>query len=161
MAQQKGRKLNIFSVLSRISTKNTDFFDTLDEVELREFQPFVVMRWLTGTNDARQIYFINELVNPYAFEIRDKRLMFYLMSVATSGQARRYNWIKPASRKGASMSTAIDVIKQFYDYTTKEASEVLSILTNDQIMEHAEDLGLQKEEISKLRKELKTRDGKI
>jgi hypothetical protein len=119
------------------------------------------MRWLTGTSDPRQIYFLNELVNPHVFEFRDKRLLYYLLTIAASGQHQRYKWKKPASRKGASLSTAVTVIKRFYDYTTKQAVDVLPILSNEQIMEHAEDLGLQKEEINQLRKELKTRNGKV
>lgn len=157
----KGRSLDIFSLLSRISEKNVEYFDKLTEQEAREFQPFVVMRWMTGTNDARQVYFVNELVNRYVFDFRDKRLLYMLLTIASSGQPQRYRWKKPASRKSASLSTAVDVIKKYYDYTSKEATDVLGILTNDQIMSHAEDLGLQKDEIAKLRKELKTRDGKV
>lgn len=159
---KKSRSLNIFNVLSRISTKDNEYYNALEGNERKELQPFVIMRWLTGTSDARQIYFINELVNRVVFDFtHHKQLLFNLLCVSTSGSARRYQWMKPASRKGANLSTAIGVIKRYFKYNTREATEVLPILTNDQIMEFAEDLGLQKEEISKLKRELKTRDGKI
>ncbi len=159
---KKDRRLNIFNVLSRISTKDREYYNALEDSERKELQPFVVMRWLTGTDDARQLYFINELVNRFVFDFtHHKELMYDLMCVATSGNARRYRWMKTASRKGAKLPTAIDIIKRYFRYNTREAHEVLPILTNDQVMEFAEDLGLQKEEISKLKRELKTRDGKI
>jgi hypothetical protein len=157
----KQRALDIFNLLSNISTKRREHFDALTEQELKEMQPYVVMRWLTGTFDAQQIYFINELVNPFVFELRDKRLLYYLLTIAAAGKNQRYKWIKPASRKGTGLSTTMLVIKKTYNYTTKQATEVLPILTNEQIMQHAEDLGLQKEEIAQLRKELKTRNGKV
>lgn len=156
----KKRSLDIFTVLNNISKKNVGYYDTLPENEQKELQPFVVMRWLTGTKDARQVYFLNEIVNRFAFELGShKELLYKLLCVATSGQGQRYQWKKVASRKGAGLTLCVDVVKRYYNYNTSQALDALGILTNDDILDHAEDIGLQKEDIAKLKKELKKRDG--
>lgn len=155
----KKRSLDIFKLLSQIDSKNGEYFNTLTEQQQKELQPFVIMRWLTGTNDARQVYFVNEIVNRFAFELSNhKPLLYKLLCVASSGQAQRYKWKKPASRKGAG-TLCMQVVKRYYKYNTRQAAEVIGLLTSDDIMDHAERIGLQKEEITKLKRELKARDG--
>lgn len=155
------RKLNIFTLLSRIDQKDRQYIDTLEDQELKEYQPFVVMRWLTGTRDARQVYFTNELVNKYAFDLNQhKKLLYYLQCIAASGQSKRYQWLKPGSKKGDGTLTT-SVVKQYFGYSSREAKHFIPLLSNDQILEYAEQLGWQKEEIAKLKKELKGRYGKV
>jgi hypothetical protein len=157
---KKKRSLDLFSLLSRISTKKTDYYELLEDHEKKEFQPFVIMRWLTGTSDARQVFFMNELVNRFAFNLAShKSLLYKLMCVATSGKGQRYKWMKPASRKGASLTVCLQVIKQYYGYNTRQASDALMLLSNDALLGYAEELGMQKDDLSKLKKELKTRNG--
>ena len=60
-------KLNLWPLLDSISYKNVNYYDTLTVENLKEYSPYVVMRWLTGgqTSDvARQICYLNEFVNP-------------------------------------------------------------------------------------------------
>jgi hypothetical protein len=155
----KKRSLDIFKTLTHISNKDRGYYEALPDDVKKELQPFVVMRWLTGTSDPRQIYFINEIVNRFVFELGShKPLLYKLLCVATSGQPQRYQWKKPASRKGAG-TMCTQVVKQYYHYNTRQATEALGLLSNDDIMGYAEEIGLQKEDIAKLKRELKTRSG--
>lgn len=159
MPIKKKRSLDIFNLLSRISKKDQNYYDKLEDHELKEFQPFVVMRWLTGTSDARQIYFINELLNKFVFDLGShKQLLYQLMCVASSGQSQRYQWKKPASRKGAALSLSMQVVKRYFNYSTQKASDVIGLLSNDDILSYAEQLGYQKEELTKLKAELRKRN---
>lgn len=154
----KTYKLDIFKTLSHISKKDTNFFTRLSEEEQNAFQPLVVMRWLSGTRLSRQIYFLNELVNPLVFAItKHPELLYNLMTICTTGVDRRHNWTKSLSKKTTSMPTAINIIKKQYRYNTLHAIDALKLLNNDDILELAEDHGLQKEDIAKLKRELKTR----
>ncbi len=154
----KKRSLDIFTVLSQVSNKNGGYYSALPEGEQKELQPFVVMRWLTGTNDARQIYFINEIVNRFVFDLGShKELMYKLMCVASSGQGKRYQWKKAASQKTAGSKEALRAIKQYYNYSTQQAMDVIGLLSDDDILNYAEEIGWQKEEITKLKRELKKR----
>jgi hypothetical protein len=155
---QKNHKIDIFQVLNHISKKDKNFFKQLTDEEKKAFQPLIVMRWLTGTNDARQVYFINELVNPFVFSMYNhKELIYYLMTTCTRGKTQRYNWTKSSSKKSSATPSSVGVIKEYFNYSTLHAIEALPMLSNDDIMEYAEHLGRQKEDITKIKKELKTR----
>jgi len=155
---QKTRKLDIFRVLDNTSKKNVDFYADLTEEEQKGYVPLVTMRWLTGTKDARQIYFINELVNPFVFAFtKHKELLYQLMTCCTTGKVQRYYWNKAQSKKSTSTPAIISVIKEFFNYSTIHAIESLPLLANEDILEYAEQLGRQKEDIAKIKKELKTR----
>jgi len=157
-AKPKTHKLDIFQTLTSISRKNQEYYSNLSEEEKKGFMPLVVERWLTGTRDARQVYFINELVNPFVFSLANhKPLLYKLMTICTSGKSGRYNWTKALSKKSSSTPIAISCIKQYYDYSTLHAIDALPLLSNDDILLIAEDLGKQKEDIAKLKRELKKR----
>lgn len=160
MAAKKtpNRKLDIFQVLGKISTKDTGFYANLSEEERKGFLPVVVMRWLSGTSSAKQIYFINELVNPFVFNLhKHPELLYHLMTLCGPGKAQRYYWNKAASNKTSKVPTVVSVIREQFGYSTTQALEALPLLSNEDILEYAEDLGKQKDTISKLKKELKSR----
>ena len=93
------RKLDIFRVLKNADLKNVDFFGKLTEEEQKAFQPFLVARWLSGTYSARQIYFINEIVNSLVFSLPNhKQLLWQLLTICTSGKQQRYIWNKLPSK---------------------------------------------------------------
>ena len=109
---QKKHKLDIFRVLNHTSRKDISFFNQLTEEEQKAYQPLVVMRWLTGTTDARQIYFINELVNPFVFSLPNhKQLLYNLMTTCTTGTPQRYYWNKTLSKKTTGTPATISVIR--------------------------------------------------
>ena len=154
----KDYKLDIFQVLRKIDSKDRKFFDSLSEDELKGFLPFLIMRWMSGTSDPMQVYMLNELVNPYVFSFSDnKELLYYLLTtVSDDKRIKRYSWIKgPTANKKSSMPEALSVIKEYFGYNNKEAEDALNILSDEDIIDYASQLGKQKEEISKLSKELK------
>lgn len=155
---EKKHKLDIFRVLDRTSRKDQAFYHDLTEEEQKAYQPLVVMRWLSGTTDARQIFFLNELVNPFVFNFtKHKELLYQLMTVCTGGKPQRYYWNKALSKKSTKTPTVIGVIKEYFKYNTIHAIESLPLLTDDDILDYASQLGRQKEDIAKIKKELKSR----
>ena len=156
--KKKTHKLDIFSVLNQISMKKRNYYEGLSEEEQKAFMPLIVMRWLSGTRNARQVVFLNELVNPSVFSLhKHKQFLYYLMTVCTTGNGQRYFWNKTLSKRSSKTPTSIKTICEFFGYNTREAADALSLLSNDDILSYAEDLGKQPDEIRKIKKELKGR----
>ena len=157
MATQK-YKLNIFDVLGKLSKNNSAFYDNLSEEEQKALQPLVVMRWLSGTSSMRQVFFLNELVNHLVFEFTDhKKLLVQLMSLCTDGNFTKYQWKKMSAKNSSVMKVSIGVIQEYFKYTKLQAKDALTLLTDNDIIDYADQLGRQPDEIKIIKKELKTR----
>lgn len=158
MTSPKKHKLDIFQVLGQISSKNADFYRNLTEEEQKAFQPLVVMRWLSGTRSAQQIYFLNELVNPFVFNMaKHKELLVDLMTICSPGRSQRYFWNKANGKRTSSMPKTVEIVREFLNYSSSEVIEVLPLLDNETIIAYAEELGKQPDEIKLINKELKSR----
>jgi len=155
----KEYKLDLFKeVLPNISRKNEKYYKSLTEEQTKEITPLVLMRWLSGTNDARQIFMLNELVNPFVFTLgKHKELLVDLMTISTSGKSCRYKFNKVKSKKNTTTPKTTEVVKQYFNYNTVDALEILPILSDDDILSFAEELGTQPTEITAIKKELKAR----
>jgi hypothetical protein len=150
-------KLNIFEVLSKISTKDNAYYDSLPEHNKKQFAPLVVNRWLSGTNNRSQVYILNEVVNPYTFSLgyHHKSLMYKLMTICTSGKPQQHRWQAGPSKKTSSKPTCTRAIMEMYGYSEKRAIEALYILSSEEIMSYGEQLGYQADQMEKLKKECK------
>lgn len=158
MAAQKKRAIDIFEVLKAIDIKNYSYYDNLSEEQQKSYVPLVIMRWLSGTSDARQIVFINELVNAGVFRVTNhKGLLHRLMCICTSGKTQRYSWLKANQKKSGSLPQITKALRDYFGYSSSEVHEVLPLLTDNDIMEAVAALGYQKDEIAKIKKELKVR----
>jgi hypothetical protein len=152
----KEYKLDMFQVLPQIDKKNAHFIDGLTEDEIKGFVPYTTMRWLSGTNSAYQIMFINELVNPFMFSLgTHKGLLYKLMTVCGSGKTQRYKWNSVTSKKATNTPYLVSMVKDYYGYNTMNAIDALKILSKADLLNIAEHLGRQKDEIVKINNELK------
>lgn len=144
-------KLDIFDLLTRLDSNRTDIFCQLTDEEKKAFAPLVVMRWMTGTSDEYQIIKLSEFVNPYVFSLGDhKHLLMRLLQCASSGRRKQYRWI--ALKGSKKDSKRVKVISDYFQISTREAKDY--IVSSQEIISYAEDLGWQKSEISDLKKEL-------
>lgn len=100
---------------------------------------------------------LNELVNPHVFTLgKQPDLLVDLMTVCTDGRPTRYNWIK-VEKKQSKYPVCIDVLMRYYTFSSIKARQSLPALSDDAILEHAIDVGVQPDEMKKLKKELKER----
>lgn len=150
------RKLDIFRVLNAADQKNADFYTKLSDAERKEFQPFIVARWMSGTSNTGQVYLINEFANPYLFSLTNhKQLMWQLLTICNAGKPQRYAWNKLPARRESGRPNALKAVKEYFGYSTRDAVDAMDLLTRTQIIEIAESLGWQTEDIAKIRREIK------
>ena len=185
VAKKRKYKIELFPLLNNISTKNISYYDTMieeimeknpgetSEDIIKSFTPFVLMRWLTGiqgADNARQILFLNEFVNPYAFvftrkieggewdAMTHKKLLYNLLTVCTNGRGDcRYKFIKSNPKNQTEFPISVKIIQEVFDYSFRDAKDALVLLTDETIIGMGEQLGLQKGEIANLKKELRKR----
>jgi hypothetical protein len=156
MGDTKKYKLDIFLVLNQLNKKNYEFYSNLEEEERKGFIPLVTTRWQSGTSDPAQIVMLSEFVNPFIFTLnKHPDLLYKLMTICTV-KPQKYKWMKVKSTSHKHKHS-IKVICNHYGYSTQQANEVYSLLSNDTILQFAEQQGLQKDEIQKVKSELKCR----
>ncbi len=149
---------DLFAGLSALSKGDLSWYDNLSAEGQKAAAPFVMMRWMTGTSDLAQIVRINEVVNPYVFAgTSTKSALFKSLAIAATKKSSRYAWVKGPSAKTKKMS--LEVIKQYYDCSTREASTYT--VGSEDLLEMAAELGLEKEDIAKLKKEFDDGTGPI
>jgi hypothetical protein len=148
------RKLDIFKVLKELDNKNSKFFDSLTDDEQKSLQPLIVMRWLSGTTSKQQVMLINELLNKYIFSFsKHKKILWDIMTICTAGRHQNYSWIKKQAG-GSSYPISVKVIQQYFNYNTKTAIDTLPLLNHSDMLDMADEMGWQDDDLNKLRKEL-------
>lgn len=142
---------DLFQFLNILSRRDQLAYEKLTPEAQKSAAPFVIQRWLSGTSDAAQIVRINTFVNPYVFALgQDKALLFKLLAAGATGKTGRYFWIKAPGSKGEKLQ--LEIIKQFYGVSTREANE--HKIDAETALEMAVALGWDDEELKKLKKEL-------
>lgn len=146
-------KLELVDILAALDRKDVDFYSNLSVEEQKQIQPFVLMRFLSGTYNKRQVMLVNTVINPYCFTLNnDKDLLWKLLTICTSGKRQKYFWNKPNLTKSDN-PVACKVIQEYFGYNSHDASNALKLLSKDDIISMAEEMGWQDEETNKIRKE--------
>jgi hypothetical protein len=147
-------KLDIFKVLGELSSGDHMVYRRLSDDEKKGFAPLVIMRWMTGTSDERQIMAINTFANKVIFPLgKHPELLSMLLASCSSKVSRRYQWLGIKSSKKKSLSR--QVVQDYFDYSSLEMRKMTVLPPAEEIVEMAEALGWQKDEMAKLKKELK------
>ena len=149
---------DLFDGLEKLSSGDSKWYDRLSSEDKKSASPFVISRWMTGTTDQAQLIRLNTFVNPYIFSLgHDKALLFKLLAAAATGKTKRYQWINnPGTKKATKLR--LEVIKEYYEVSNREAVLYTTILAED-ILLMAQELGWDREELTKLKKEVSNGSG--
>lgn len=149
-------KLDIFKLLGMVhDPKAGDVYEKLTDDEKKGFAPLVAMTWMAGTKDERQLMALAHFANPYIFALgKHPHLLMQLLQVCSSKTGGRNFWL---SQKAGSKRNPLtqEVIKSYFNYSSRELRELSILPSEDEVIGMAEELGWQKDEISKLKKEFK------
>jgi hypothetical protein len=148
-------KLDIFELLGKIDKPASgDIYTGLSDDERKGFAPLVVARWMSGTSDAYQLMALNTVANPYIFSLgRHPHLFMHLLQASSSKKPKRYGWLGVKSKK--KNSSAISVVQDYYGMSLREVKLLNPFPPEAEVLQMAEELGRDKEEITKLKKEYK------
>lgn len=115
-------KRNPFDFVKSVSYDKKDIM--VDDIEEKAYQPFLINKALSYHQDS--VFFANEM------NVRgsmDNRLQ-YLFYLNTLRKRQRFSsWVKPY------ISKKLDVIKEYYQISTKEAKEYVNILSDKHLRE--------------------------
>lgn len=151
----KERALDIFALLPQLDQKNRQIWDTLTDQQKKEFSALVTMRWMCGTTDVTQLMLLNEVVNTKVFALGHKpELLIKLLAACGSGRPKRYSWIKYKVAGGKKTKRSIQLIIDHYGMSAAEAEESRLLFSDEELLELAQEQGLQRDELNELKKEL-------
>lgn len=153
MASERKFKIDIFQLLGSIDKGDYSLWSKLSEDERKGFSALVVMRWMSGTSDERQIIALNTFANKATFSLsKHPELQLKLLAACSSKRPRRYYWL--GIKAGKKKNENLRVIQEYFGVSAREA-RMYNALSSDELLRMAEELGWQKDEMSKLQKELK------
>lgn len=150
----KNYKLDIFDLLSQLnSDKISDIYENLSDEEKKGFSPLIVMRWMSGTSDARQIMLLNEYVNPSVFALaKHPHLLMQMLHTVSSKMPKKYYWL--ATKGGKKSVEAVNVVAKYFDMSVREARLLKPFPEACELIDMATELGYQNDDLIKLKKEL-------
>lgn len=102
---------------------------------------------------------LNAFVNPYIFPLgAEKNLLFKLMAASCTGP-KRVTYMKPPGSASKNPKLAVEAVMQVHECSSKEANHLLELMSPDDVLQCAEQAGLDKAEMTKLKAEYKDSDG--
>lgn len=147
-------KVDIFKMLDRLALGDKNVWDSYTPEEQKSISPLIIMRWLSCNNSPKHIVFLNMLVNNLIFSIpKHPGLIFKVMGCCTDKQKTHFTWLGQ-KKTGGTKKLGVQVIQEYYNYSSREAVQYLNILNKTDIVDMAEQLGWDKTEITKLKREL-------
>lgn len=134
---------NIFSIITHLDKKNYNFFNSLTEVQYKELQPYILLRWMSALNGGNGEPYINRAnkINELVFKLSNhKNLALNLLCSCGGGNWAKHAWI--ALPKGIKVNKDIEVVKKFYGYNDDEWEIKSQTLTKEDVNDVLKYLGL-------------------
>jgi hypothetical protein len=149
---QKKYKLNLWSLLSAADTKKRKFFQTLDDEQAKEFNPYMPQRWLTNLTyeqEGLSEYIVRNAALHANKGLKDlgsehKELQYLLLTTITPDpiSGLRHSLIKPLRRVNGS-ENRINILSQIYPSAKiSDLDVMLGLMTEAEFKELLEDHGI-------------------
>lgn len=149
-------RLDIFEVLRHINGKDVDWYENLSADQQKLFVPYLSLMWMSFSNLDIQVDLLNDFVNRYTFSLyKHPQLLYNLLTVCATGNANdRVQYRKKVTSKDKK-PISVRVLSEYYGISEREATNYLTIITIDDLVEMASAVGLEKTEVTSLKKEHK------
>ena len=152
------KKLALNEVLTNLDKKNLKYYDSLSEEEQKEFQPFVLMRFLSSSDNSSleakySLITTNEFVNQYLWELpKEKELHAKLLAASGLGFKQKHSWI---AAKNKNTDIVKDFIKMISNMNGQNPNRLeldihIKNLTYVKLVDLLDEYGIQKDEAKKI-----------
>lgn len=153
--QPKKRELDLTRVLSAVDNKNYEFYDTLTAAELKEFSPYVLLRYVSNiasTNSDVQEWFIektNELVNKHHWTLskNHKKLLWQLYAATGAGIKSYHPYLSSLKSQFNKFEKLLSELHPTYKMT--DIKVLASLMTNKEKIELFDNMGFDNEDRKK------------
>lgn len=81
-----------------------------------------------------------------------------MLTICGNGHKTRYKWTKIKKGATSKYPALTNVVRKMFDYSTAKAIDALPLLTDDQLLGFCDHLGLQKDELKNIKKEIRQRN---
>lgn len=133
-------KLHISNEMRQLDIKNRDFYDELDSDERKKFSTFLMLRWGSAVEGARELqeYYVqscNHYLNKHFFDISKHPKLQWLCATAMSPDmgSMRHPWIAP-KKKEAGLSAKRKALMEIYPtYKDDEIDVMAELVTQKEI----------------------------
>lgn len=147
------KALDLFWLLGQLDQHKPDIFAGLTPEQQKEVSCYMVLRWLSGTDNPEQIIELGTIGTSCVFELgQHPELLLQVLAACTRDGTKRYRWLP---WKGiAKDSKGLELVMTQWNLSASQAKEALKVLTTDDLIAIAEGQGMQPAEVKALKKEL-------
>ena len=144
-------KLNIGNEMAQLDRKNREFYDSLDTDERKKFSTFLMLRWSSSVQGARELqeYYVqscNHYLNKHFFALSKHPKLQWLCATAVSPNmgTPRHQWIAP-KKKEPGAGTLKKQISELFPHLKDDEIDLMSkINTKKDLDAYARKLGADK-----------------
>jgi len=150
--KKKERALDLARVLAAVDVKNYKFYDGLNDAELKEFSPYVLMRFISNV-DTRdrdiQEWFVemtNELVNKNHWDLsKNHEKLLWLLYSAVGAGVKSFHPYLPALKK--ELNKIEKLLAELHPtYKLEDVKLLASLMTDKEKQELFDNMGFDKKE---------------
>ena len=143
--------VEIFDQIKEIEKHNVDFYKNVPDEEKTKINPFMLLKWMSYTDDAKQILHMNTLVNTKVFSLNKHKQLLIDLLVASCNGKHHYKWLKRDIKKS---SMVVNMISDAHNCGPREASEILQLYSRKELLELCEEMNYDKADFEKIKKEI-------
>jgi hypothetical protein len=118
-------KNDIFELIKHIDNKDYQYFELMEDDKKKEVQPYILMRWISTTNDSKHEKFtlnINNNVNKHFWELsKYKDLQWKLLCTCGEKKWAKHQWVALTKISKDKEKT---IIRQFYQNLNNQDFEL-------------------------------------
>lgn len=134
----------LFKLFDAINKEDFSFVDEMTDEQVKEVSPFVLLGWMNGAQSNPEIHSImtDLYCNPYVFSLSKHPRLLLKLFVYANGDIdnTRYKFRKP--KQGGTSSNTVKSVAQYYECSDKDALDYMDLLTEKEIKEIQETMGL-------------------